>query len=427
MAQLKISGFADYSEKENRLFSSWKQHLKEVYRLFGFMELNPRPVEATSSLQKKGGIAHQIYTLGRLQDGTMTDLALPFDRTVPLAIYIANHRQELTYPFKRFDISHCFRGERAQAGRFRGFVQGDIDIISPKLSTLSEVECLGALVEALTRLETPSFTVCLNHIDIPKAIIEKMGFGKEEMAGALRIIDKMDKIGVEKVAAELTALLPSADLNHLDLLSFKGSFKEFLSLAPKEVLSLHATKEFKSLLSFLGEGPFAFAPGMVRGLDYYTGVVFETFLNDYPNYGSIASGGRYNKLVDSIVNQETNLEGFGASIGLTRLFDVLKRESLLPEKVVAPATVLIAYREPELQTKAAEIAFILRDAGISVDLYSGTNPIGKQLAYASKKQIPFAFMLMGESFVIKDLENNTQSDDIVSIEEATDKLFDHLF
>ena len=205
--QLKISGFADYSEKENRIFSFWKQQLEEVFRLFGFMGFNPRPVESIASLQTKGGIAHQIYTLGRLQDGTMTDLALPFDRTIPLAIYVASHRQELVYPFKRFDISSCFRGERAQAGRFRGFIQADIDVVSENLGHLSEVECLNALIEGLKRLKIPPFTVYLNHIGIPKAIIEKMGVPDDLMPDALRIVDKMDKIGIEKVAKELTHLL----------------------------------------------------------------------------------------------------------------------------------------------------------------------------------------------------------------------------
>ena len=169
--QLKISGFMDYSEKENRQFFLWKKQLEQVFSSFGFMGFNPRPVESIAALQTKGGIAHQIYTLGRLQDGTMTDLALPFDRTIPLAVYIAAHRHELIYPFKRFDISYSFRGERPQAGRARGFIQADIDVVNEQLSILSEVECLATFVAGLQSLTIPSFTVYLNHIDIPKALI----------------------------------------------------------------------------------------------------------------------------------------------------------------------------------------------------------------------------------------------------------------
>ena len=337
-----------------------------------------------------------------------------------------SHKQALSYPFKRFDIAHCFRGERAQAGRFRGFVQADLDVISEKLGHLSEVECLNALVEGLKRLQIPPFVVYLNHIGIPRAIMEKMGVSSDMMPDALRIVDKMDKIGIEKVAQELTALIPTIDLTLLELLSFRGSLEEFSLKMPEDLAELPAFKEFEEFLTFLGKGPFSFAPGMVRGLDYYTGVVYETFLLDYPNFGSISSGGRYNKLVDSIIKQETKLEGFGISIGLTRLFEILKREDILPNYDTPTATVLVAYRDPSLQKLALEAASLLRNAGITVDLYSGTSAIGKQISYANKKEIPFVFMLMGESYVIKDLRNNTQSDDIFSIDSALQNLLDHL-
>lgn len=424
--QLKISGFADYTEKENRLFSDWKQKLKEIYTLFGFMEFNPRPVESIQALQLKGGISHQIYTLGRLQDGTITDLALPFDRTVPLAIYVAAHRHELVYPFKRFDISHSFRGERAQAGRFRGFIQADIDIVDENLSLLSEIECLTALVTGLQALEIPPFIVYLNHLSIPKTIMHEMGITEEIMPEALRIVDKMDKIGLDKVSEELTKLLPTINLSSLSVLSFKGKFEDFIQSAP--YLTNHpgfiALQHQLTLLkqSGIDADLFNFCPGMVRGLDYYTGVIFETFLQNHPGFGSIASGGRYNKLIDSIVNQETKLEGFGISIGLTRLFDVLKKENLLPSVCPPNAKILVAYREPSLENQALYASHLLRKKGFSVDLYSGKGAIGKQLGYANKKDIPYVFMLMGESFVIKNLQNSTQTEDISSLQAAVEKM-----
>lgn len=428
--QLKISGFVDYTEKENRLFSHWKKTLEETFRLFGFMGFNPRPVESISALQIKGGIAHQIYTLGRLQDGTMTDLALPFDRTVPLAIYVAAHRHELTYPFKRFDISHSFRGERAQAGRFRAFIQADIDVIDENLNFISEVECLLILVNGLKELEIPPFQVYLNDISIPKALIQDMGVSLDLMPEALRIVDKMDKIGIEKVAAELTVLSPSIDLSLLELLAFKGPLQEFIEKAPLVVQKIPGFTSLEELLDLLqlnthDKDLFHFCPGMVRGLDYYTGVVFETFLRDYPGFGSIASGGRYNKLIDSIVNQETKLEGFGISIGLTRLFDILKREQLLPTKATPPSSIFVAYREVRLQQEALRAASLLRKQGLSVDLYSGKSAIGKQISYADKKEIPYVFMLMGESYVIKDLKNSKQTEDIQSLDLAVQKMVEY--
>ncbi len=424
---LKISGFADYSEKENRLFSHWKQKLEETYRLFGFMGFNPRPVESIAAMQSKGGIAHQIYTLGRLQDGSMTDLALPFDRTIPLAIYVAGHKNELTYPFKRFDISHSFRGERPQAGRLRGFIQADIDVIDEKLNRLSEVECLLVVIKALKGLEIPDFTIHLNHISIPKAIIKQMGIPLEQTAEALRIVDKMDKIGFEKVKEELLLIHPFLDLELLELLSFKGDFREFSKKSPlklKEEADFAAMEDLLSLLENQVNAPslFSFNPGMVRGLDYYTGLVFETFLKEYPHFGSIASGGKYDNLVDSILNEKTHLEGFGISIGLSRLFDVLRKEKLLPVTPTPPAKVLVAYRETTLQNEAFVVACRLRDQGISVDLYLGKSNIGKQLSYANKKEIPYAFMLMGETFVIKDLNSGSQTEDISSLEDAIKKM-----
>lgn len=425
---LKISGFVDYSEKEQRLFSHWKKVLEDTYRLFGFMGFTPRPVESTIALQSKGGIAHQIYTLGRLQDGTMTDLALPFDRTVPLAVYVAARRNELVYPFKRFDISHSFRGERPQAGRFRGFIQADIDIIDEKLSLLSEVECLIILVEALQKLHIPPFMVYLNHLDIPKDLMFRMGFTKDNLPDALRIVDKMDKIGSEAVKEELSKLSPSLDFSLLPLLEFKGNFAEFIKKCPQDLLGLGSMQELLHFLEKSGANLslFGFCPGMVRGLDYYTGIVFETSLIGHPSVGSIASGGRYNKLIDSIINEETKLEGFGISIGITRLFDILKKHDLLPRAPAAAAQVLVAYREPSLQTQAVLAAKLLRESGIQTDLYCGKSAIGKQITYANKKEIPYVFMVMGESFVLKNLRNSEQTPDITSLEEAVQTTVDSL-
>ncbi|MBA3603171.1 MAG: histidine--tRNA ligase family protein [Parachlamydiaceae bacterium] len=421
---LKISGFADYSEKENRLMGQWKKNLEDIYRLFGFMSFNPRPVESIAALQLKGGISHQIYTLGRLQDGTMTDLALPFDRTVPLAIYVAARRQELIYPFKRFDISHSFRGERPQAGRFRGFIQADVDIIEENLSVFSEIECLNALQQGLASLNIPPFTIYINHIEIPKFLIQEMGVPTELMPDALRIVDKMDKIGRDGVEKELLAMNIPLNLENLDVMGYKGSAEGFFKTYGSKYESLPGFSYLQNLVSMLDSPNFSFHPGMVRGLDYYTGIVYETTLNEYPQFGSISSGGRYNKLIDSIVNCETRLEGFGISIGLTRLFDVLKKQDLLPKQATPAAQVAVAFRELSLRKGALEAATALRKEGITVDLCSSGEKvsIGKQITYADKKEIRYVFMLMGETYVIKDLPNSTQTEDISTLALAVEKM-----
>lgn len=416
---LKISGFIDYSERENRLFSAWKKKIEDIYSLYGFMNFNARPVETAAALTLKGGIAHQIYTLSRLTDGGLTELALPFDRTVPLAIYIAQHRHELVYPFKRFDISHSFRGERAQAGRFRGFIQADLDVIEEKLSVFSEIECLLALEQSLKALSIPPFTIFLNHIDIPKYLIQEMGVPGELMPEALRIVDKMDKIGRKEVERELAQLQSSLDFSNLELMSFKGSIEDFSRQFASRLNDLPGFSYLQKLLSLLDSKSFAFNPGMVRGLDYYTGIVCETTLDDYAHFGSISSGGRYNKLVDAIINTESRLEGFGISIGLTRLFDIVKREKLLPDFKHPAANVAVAFREASLHENALLVAKALRKEHMSADLCSGDKiSIGKQIAYADKKDIPYVFMLMGSSYVIKNLATGEQSEDIKSLDEA---------
>lgn len=419
---LKISGFPDYSEKEHRLLTRWKKILEETYQLFGFSGFHPRPVESIAALTLKGGVAHQIYTLGRLADGQMTDLALPFDRTIPMALYVAARRHELVYPFKRFDISHSFRGERPQAGRMRGFIQADIDIVDTELSSFGETECLTALVTALQRLKIPRFVIYLNHLLIPKTLIFRMGFTEEMLPEALRIVDKADKIGFDRVKEELLRLLPSADMSHLSALTFKGSFEDFCELYPENLPGIDEMRHLLDLLS-KSEIPlsvFGFAPGMVRGLDYYGGTVFETFLENREEFGSIASGGRYNGLIDTIVSEKTGVEGFGISIGLTRLFEILKKEHPLSDTRCPAAEILVAYREPSLQPEAAAAARQLRELGIATDLYCGKGAIGKQIRYADKKEIRHVLMVMGEAFVIKNLETGEQTPDLSSCEEATE-------
>jgi histidyl-tRNA synthetase len=238
----------------------------------------------------------------------------------------------------------------------------------------------------------------------------------------------MDKIGEDAVKEELLKIIPSLDSSLLPILQFKGKFTDFLEVCPKDLPGISAMQE---LLCFLEKSSvnlnlFGFCPGMVRGLDYYTGIVFETSLTDHPSVGSIASGGRYNKLVDSIINQETKLEGFGISIGITRLFDILKKHDLLPSTPTPQAKVLVAYREPSLQIQAVLAAKLLRQSGIDVDLYCGKAAIGKQLSYADKKEIPYVFMVMGESFVIKNLKKGEQTPDIGSLEEAVETTLNFL-
>ncbi len=420
-----ISGFADYSEGENYLFSLWKEKITAVFKTYGFTGFNPRPLEPAELLRKKGGVDKQIFGVSRLQDGSATNLAIPFDRTVPLATYIMRHMQETTFPFKRFDISHSFRGEHAAPGRFRGFIQADIDVIGPRLNLYNDVECIATILKSLNKLEIPEYFMYLNNIQIPKAIITSLDIPKETHAPFMRIIDKMDKIGLDGAFMELQALLPDSSPALLkqtaEIFTYKGPIASFFidetwgSTVPAALEQLQNTMMLLER-SGISTKNITFCPGMVRGLDYYTGVVFETFFKEMPEFGSIASGGRYDNLIDSLSDGSSNIEGVGGSIGLTRLFDILSRKELLNANRRTSADVLLAYRTPELIGETYILAEKLREQGVNVDLYTGdSKKISKQLGYANKKGIPRAIMVMApEAYVIRNMTTSKQTPDMQS-------------
>jgi histidyl-tRNA synthetase len=188
-----ISGFADYNEAENVALSSWVRQIEDVYRAHGFSRLLPRPLELREVLLARGGMDKQIFGISRLPQEAPTDLALPFDRTVPLANWTAKHAHEICFPYKRFDIGYSFRGERAQAGRFQGFFQADVDIIGPDLGPDADAECIAVLYRTLLALGLGELRVSLNHIGLAKNILRARGVREEQLGAALAAIDKIGK------------------------------------------------------------------------------------------------------------------------------------------------------------------------------------------------------------------------------------------
>ncbi len=434
-----ISGFTNFNEAQHYAYAQWLDRIKHVFELYGFTPLVPRPVELRDNLHVKGGMGKQIYSIARTnEDGTLaadgrpnvigTDIGLPFDRTVPLALWVAQYANEMTLPYKRHDIGWVFRGETAQAGRFRGFHQADVDIIGRQLGVAADVECMMAIAQALVALGIGGIAMHINHIDIAKGLLRKVGVTAEQEPHVLRIVDKLEKVGATVLKPEILAAAPQLSAEIVDQLlavyTFRGDcsgFKAVLEQAAGDdrvILAgfnhLVALEKLFMAVSTAGV-TLIVNPGLVRGLDYYTGVVVETFVAGYENFGSVASGGRYSNLVSSFSNKHEDIEGVGFSIGVTRLFDVLCRANALTLDRKTTAEVLIAYRADVLD-EAFIVASFLRGQGCKVDMYANpARPMKHQLEYASKKGLPFVLMLMSaegqstvDAYVLKNLASREQ-------------------
>jgi histidyl-tRNA synthetase len=437
-----ISGFTNFNEAQHYAYAQWLATVKNAFELYGFTPFIPRPVELRDNLHFKGGVGKQIYAMARLDESgaiaadgrpavVATDIGLPFDRTVPLALWVAQYANEMTLPYKRYDISWVFRGETAQAGRFRGFHQADVDIIGRNLDVAADAECLLAIADALNRLQVGSFVMHMNHIVIAKMMLERSGVPAEHEAAAMRIIDKLEKIGVAKVSAELQVLVPGMDAtklaNLMAVCQFRGDVEGLKNILMQKgfataedipesasLMQLTQLEQIMRMRHFAG-ARLVINPGMVRGLDYYTGIVVETFLEGKESFGSIASGGRYSNLVSGFAGKHEDIEGVGFSIGITRLFDVLCRANLVSLERKTTAQILLAYHTACF-AQAFALAAQLRAQGCKVDLYANpTRQMKHQLEYAAKKGIPFVLMLMSadaattvDEFVLKNMATRDQ-------------------
>ena len=427
-----ISGFHNYTEAQQALFGAWKKKLGDTFSRHGFVQFHPRPAELKESL-KAGGIGHEVYQINRMTDGQETELALPFDRTVPFALWINEHAQETIFPFKRQQIDVSWRAERAQAGRFRAFYQADVDMVGPNLGPLADVECITTLYEAVESLGFSNFRMSLNHMSISKAMLKSLNLSEDNLKAALRLVDKLDKLPEEEVANQIiqldSNLQPDAVRAVVSSFNFRGSISGFTikeEWGQEAVDGLAALNNIFHNLGVFGvdTSRLDFCPGMVRGLNYYTGVVFETFLEgEGKTLGSIASGGRFDELVSGL-GEGRKLPGVGGSIGLTRLFDVYNRtlnkaeeEKVFRKKSDADCVVLF-HQDADME-KGAKIALTLRQKGFNVELYTeGSNmKLTNKLDYVNKKGIPLAVMAFSDDVSVKDMTTGKQ-DKYDSEEEA---------
>ena len=398
-----LSGFMELLPDKQIRFETMADILRRTYASYGFAPLDTPAIEDAQILLAKGGgeTEKQIY---RFQKGD-SDLALRFDLTVPLAKYVALHYNELAFPFRRFQISKVYRGERAQRGRFREFYQADIDIIGDgKLDILNEAEIPAIIYKVFRGFGLSRFQIRVNNRKILSGFYAMLGLSAQS-GDIMRTVDKLDKIGSDKVKAILMedcGLTEAQADEILAFISIRGANAQVIQALEgytgKDELFDQGLSELKAVtanLSAFGvpEENFAVDLTIARGLDYYTGTVYETTLLDHPEIGSVCSGGRYDNLAGYYI--EKSLPGVGISIGLTRLFYVLDEQGLLnPRLPSAPADALVLPMT-ESVTPAIALAETLRSAGLRVQLYGEQKKFKQKMAYANKLGVPFA-VLLGE-------------------------------
>ena len=431
IAPRTLSGFMELLPEEQMLFDEIRRRLEETYRSFGFFPIDTPLIESSEVLLAKGGgeTEKQIY---RFTKGD-TDMSLRFDLTVPLAKYVAKNAGTLAFPFRRYQIGKVYRGERAQKGRFREFYQADIDIIGDgQLSIANDAEIPAIICHALTSLGISGFTIRLNNRKVLTGLFSLFGMG-DSATDVMRAVDKLEKAGREAVLREIAGLGVSEEKaeNLLALLSFRGSNEETLArlraFSGQSAVLDEGTEELSSVLSLAAafgvpEEKMRLDLTIARGLDYYTGTVYETTLTAHPEIGSVASGGRYDNLAGYYTDRL--LPGVGMSIGLTRLFYILNERKALNEAGKAPADLLILPMTSDL-SPAAELSARLRAAGLRVQIYLENKKFKHRIGYADKLGVPFVLFL-GEDEIASSLlslkDMNTGVQETLSEEDAVKKL-----
>ncbi len=423
-----LPGFMELLPKDQILFNKIKDTIRKTYESFGFIPIDTPLIERSEILLAKGGgeTEKQIY---RFTKGD-TDMALRFDLTVPLARYVAQHFPNLTFPYRRYHIGKVYRGEKSQRGRFREFYQCDVDIIgNGKLSVVYDAEIPSIIYATFRNLGFEDFTVKINNRKVLNGFFASLNISST--ADVLRSIDKLEKIGDRGVRAELKELgLPESIVDRiLRFIKIQGSDGEKLealkALDITNEIFREGIEELETVIDYVKsfgvpEKNYMIDLTIARGLDYYTGTVYETFLDDYPEIGSVCSGGRYDNLAEFYTIQK--LPGVGISIGLTRLFYQLNEAGLLEGDAPSTLTkVLVVPMDETCNEYSIKVANILREEGIVSEVHFEEAKVGKKLNYANKLDIPYV-ILIGEDEIrrqmvsLKDMKTGDQ--ELITIEEA---------
>lgn len=415
-----LSGFMELYPTEQIVFDNIKNTIIEVYKSYGFYPLDTPVIEYSNVLLAKAGgeTEKQIY---RIKKGD-NDLSLRFDLTVPLAKYVASRYNELVFPFKRFQSGKVFRGERPQNGRFREFYQMDIDVIGDEtLSLKYDSEVLSIINDIFTKLNFGDFVIRINNRKILNGFFESLNLS-DKISDILRIIDKLDKIGLDKVKEELNSIgISNKDVDSIiNFISIKGSkdkkIEELKKLSNNELFN-EGIVELETVINDLSlrgidEKNYDIDLTIARGLDYYTGTVYETSLVKYPNIGSISSGGRYDNLAEYYTDKK--LPGFGGSIGLTRLFSVLKDLGIIKIDSSSSSDVIILPMCEDYKY-IYEVNNILKEAGVSTNICYIEKGFKQKMKYANRMNNRYV-IIIGEDEVaknivsLKDMESGNQTE-----------------
>lgn len=426
-----LPGFMELLPKEQILFNQMKEKIQKSYEKFGFLPLDTPIIEMANVLLAKAGgeTEKQIY---RFQKGD-NDLALRFDLTVPLAKYITEYYNELSFPFRRYQIGKVYRGERPQKGRFREFYQCDIDIIGDgELSIINDAEMPSIIYNTIRELGFEDFTICINNRKILNGLFQELN--QEELSvDIMRIIDKLEKIGEENVKASLTELGVKEDAIEkiMKFIRIDGTTDEKLqeleNLRFTSELFKQGLQELKQVVTYVRafgvpNSNFKVDLTIARGLDYYTGTVYETFLNKYREIGSVCSGGRYDNLAEFYTDKK--LPGVGVSIGLTRLFYKLNELNAIETNKKSMAKLLVLPMTENIE-KVIEIGSAIREAEIPTEIYLEDKKIKAKFKYADRLQIPYVAVIgddeiTNEKIALKDMQTGEQES--LTIQEVIEKL-----
>ncbi|MEU7712079.1 histidine--tRNA ligase [Micromonospora chalcea] len=414
-----ISGFPEWTPAQRMIEQFVLDRIRTTFELYGFAPLETRSVEPLDQLLRKGETSKEVYLLRRLQadaDGPAGDdaLGLHFDLTVPFARYVLENAGKLQFPFRRYQIQKVWRGERPQEGRYREFLQADIDIVDrDTLPAHYEAEMPLVIGDALRSLPIPPVRIQVNNRKICEGFYR--GIGLTDTEAALRAVDKLDKIGPAKVTellaetagaseAQAKAVLSLAEISAPDA-SFADAVR---GLGVSDPLLDEGVAELAAVV----ETAAAHAPGLcvadlriARGLDYYTGTVYETQMIGYERFGSICSGGRYDNLASS---GNVRFPGVGISIGVTRLLGLLFGAEALSVSRSVPTCVLVAVTAEEDRAASDAVAAALRSRGVPTEVSPSAAKFGKQIRYAERRGIPYVWFPGADGDEVKDIRSGEQ-------------------
>jgi histidyl-tRNA synthetase len=417
-----ISGFPEWLPEQKLAEERIIKIIASAYASHGFIPIETPAVELIETLSSKGVVEREIYSVKRFhaEGEEESAIGLHFDLTVPFARYVAQHMSKLSFPFKRYQMQKVWRGERPQKGRFREFYQFDIDTIArDELPVSCDAEILHVILKAFTTMALGPFKMSVNNRKLLHGCYSSLGLAEGQRKAAIIAVDKLHKIGKDGVMKELaTSAGVSSEVASkiVDLTAVQCSPRDLSAtvsaLGIQDKMFDAGADELREIFSLI---PSAFQESLVvdlslaRGLDYYTGIIFETLMTDFPEFGSVSSGGRYENLATQFTTQK--LPGVGGSIGLTRLMELAFTNGLVSTEQRTRAQVLVTVLSEEQRPRCNELAEVLREQGVAAEVYFKSPKLGKQIDFAAGKGIPFVMFVGedGQKLEVKDLRTKEQT------------------